>query len=163
MAKISKNNIIRSSRVKEYLDIDYFDDLSPEDREYLQRFLSEYYSASFLFRPTFIVENNELICIKGNINSSDDRDLRKYRSSTRFFLKETGTFSSNPNDRFSINNIHSTKDEMQKCTDFSVKNSRDLSTRITDRYNDLYSLEENFSYCLEDIWIQELDDQRQSR
>lgn len=61
-------------------DFDYLDKLSPEEQEYLAKFVNEYYGADLEIAPTFIVKDGELVQVSKNENKSDNIDLRTLRS-----------------------------------------------------------------------------------
>lgn len=100
---------------RDYLDYDYIDQLDDEQVEWLAKFTDEFYGADFKINDTYIREDGKYVQISGNKDKSKNRDLRKYRSVTKYYRNENNQFTKNLEYKYSKENIHQTEEHRKSC------------------------------------------------
>lgn len=147
MAKKKRKGYLPKNHTKErrdYIDYDYINKLSEEDKEWLSRFTDEEYGASFEVNPIFVkyadlneefkekVQNNtlyygEFVQIYKN-KDQKNLDLRKLRSITQYYMKNDGSLTKDPSYRYSKNNISNPNDRTR------------MNRKVKDMRNDLWNV-----------------------
>lgn len=144
--KKSRKGYLPSNHTKErreYIDFDYINKLSDEEKEWLSRFADEEYSASFELNPVFIkfddlaeeyqdrVKNNtrhwgDYVQVNNNDSTQSNLDMRKMRPYTQYYRTPTGRVSSKEKYRHSDKNINdpSTLNKRSRFNE-KVRNMRD--------------------------------------
>jgi hypothetical protein len=108
---------------RDFIDYDYIDKLSEDEKDWLSRFTDGEYGATFEKNPIFvkfddlasdfqaIVQNNvriqdEYVQVHGNTKSSQKNlDLRKLKKVTQYFLTPNGNMSEDERYKYSDNNV----------------------------------------------------------
>jgi hypothetical protein len=111
---------------RSYLDYDYIQKLNQEERDFLEKFSSEFYGADFEINATYIKENGEYVQISGNMDPSKNRDLRKYRQIRKYYLGTDGIYHYSKQFKYTKNNIHSEEEQRKSCNQNANANARDL-------------------------------------
>jgi hypothetical protein len=161
---------------KEYVDYDYADVLSEEEKEWLGRFTDEFYGASWDLNAVFVllkdIQDEKLLdIIKDNtIHSTDlgkmvqvygntekgqkNLDLRKIRSIEKFYPTKSGTLNNGVRFKYTKNNIHNPllDEHRLSCVANVRANRNDLFAN--QKKNLLYSNEENIEEHIDNFSVE---------
>lgn len=138
--KIPKNR-------RSYVDYDYVEQLTDEEKKWLSKFSDEYYGSDFKINPTYIKENGEFVQISANRDKALNRDLRKCRNLTLYYKDDNGEFTTNKKFKYSKTNVHSANKYLKDCN----SRANDMSVdAISTGYSVGFSNELN--YILENLF-----------